>query len=52
MHHGVNLARMEGQDAFRALAERFTSLHLETEDLEYAPTIGFRSLVSLPVSWR
>lgn len=35
IHHclGVNLARMEGQEAFRALAERFTSLHLETEDL-------------------
>ena len=53
VHHclGVNLARMEGQEAFRALAERYTSLHLETEDLEYAPTIAFRSIVSLPVSW-
>ena len=53
IHHclGVNLARMEGQEAFRALAERFTSLHLETEDLEYAPTMAFRSLVSLLVSW-
>ncbi len=53
VHHclGVNLARMEGQEAFRALAKRFDSLHLKTEDLEYAPTIAFRSLVSLPVSW-
>ena len=52
IHHclGVNLARIEGQDAFKALVERFPSLHLETENLEYAPTIGFRSLISLPVS--
>ena len=53
VHHclGVNLARMEGQEAFRALAERFDSFHLETENLEYAPTVAFRSIVSLPVSW-
>ena len=53
VHHclGVNLARMEGQEAFKALAERFTSFNMETEDLEYAPTLGFRSLVSLPVTW-
>ena len=53
VHHclGVNLARMEGQEAFKALAKRFDSLYLKTEELEYAPTIGFRSLVSLPVSW-
>ena len=52
-HHclGVNLARMEGMEAFKALAERFESFHLQTEELEYWPTIGFRSLFSLPVSW-
>ena len=54
VHHclGVNLARMEGQEGFKSLAERYPSLHIETEDLEYAPTLGFRSLVSLPVSWK
>ena len=54
VHHclGVNLARMEGQEAFKALAKRFDSLYLKTEELEYAPTIAFRSLVSLPISWR
>jgi cytochrome P450 len=55
VHHclGAYLARMEGQEAFKALAERFPSLHLETEaeKLEYQPSITFRSLKSLPVSW-
>jgi cytochrome P450 len=55
IHHclGAYLARMEGQEAFKALAERFPSLHLETEaeKLEYQPSITFRSLKTLPVSW-
>ncbi len=53
IHHclGATLARLEGQEAFRALAERFKSLHLETEELEYQPSITFRSLKSLPVIW-
>jgi cytochrome P450 len=49
---GVTLARIEGQEVFRALAERFPALYLETERLEYQPTIQFRSLKALPVSWR
>jgi cytochrome P450 len=48
---GASLARIEGQEVFRALAERFGSLRLETEELEYAPSIQFRSLTSLPVAW-
>jgi len=48
---GASLARIEGQEVFRALAERFGSLRLETEQLEYAPSIQFRSLTSLPVAW-
>ena len=53
IHHclGATLARLEGQEAFQALAERFSSLQLETEELEYQPSIAFRSLKSLPVSW-
>ena len=53
-HHclGVNLAKMEGLEVFKALGERFESLHLNTnEDLEYWPTIGFRSLFTLPITW-
>jgi cytochrome P450 len=55
IHHclGATLARLEGQEALKALAERFPSLHLETDEanLEYQPSITFRSLKSLPVSW-
>jgi cytochrome P450 len=53
VHHclGATLARLEGQEAFKALAERFPSLHVETEELEYQPSMTFRSLKSLPVAW-
>jgi cytochrome P450 len=53
VHHclGATLARLEGQEVFKALAERFPSLHLETEHLEYQPSITFRSLKALPVIW-
>ncbi|MFN0178513.1 MAG: cytochrome P450 [Gemmatimonadales bacterium] len=49
---GATLARVEGQEVFRALAERFPDLRLETARLEYQPSIQFRSLKSLPVAWR
>lgn len=48
---GVALARMEGQEVFRALAERFEAFELSDETLEYQPSIQFRSLKSLPVTW-
>jgi cytochrome P450 len=53
VHHclGATLARVEGQEVFKALAERFPALQLETEALEYQPSITFRSLKSLPVTW-
>ncbi len=53
IHHclGVNLARLEGQEAFMGLAQRFPGFHLESEDLEYQPTINLRSLKTLPVTW-
>jgi cytochrome P450 len=53
VHHclGASIARLEGQEAFRALVERFPRLELESENLEYQPSITFRSLKSLPVSW-
>jgi cytochrome P450 len=52
VHHclGATLARVEGQEVFKALAERFPSLELVTEELEYQPSITFRSLKSLPVT--
>jgi pimeloyl-[acyl-carrier protein] synthase len=53
IHHclGASLARLEGQEAFKAMAERFPSLQLATEELGYQPSITFRSLKSLPVTW-
>src|SRR5882724_469250 len=53
VHHclGATLARVEGQEVFKALAERFPYLRVETEGLEYQPSITFRSLKSLPVAW-
>ena len=54
VHHclGATLARVEGQEVFKALAERFPAMRLENEALEYQPSITFRSLKSLPVTWQ
>jgi len=54
VHHclGATLARVEGQEVFKALAERFPDLQVETDQLEYQPSITFRSLKSLPVTWQ
>ena len=54
VHHclGATLARVEGQEVFKALAERFPRLQQEPEQLEYQPSITFRSLKSLPVTWQ
>jgi cytochrome P450 len=53
VHHclGATLARLEGQEVFKALVERFPGLHLATEELTYQPSIAFRSLKALPVAW-
>jgi cytochrome P450 len=54
VHHclGATLARVEGQEVFKALAERFPNIRLESEELDYQPSITFRSLKSLPVTWQ
>jgi cytochrome P450 len=54
VHHclGATLARVEGQEVFKALAERFPNLQLKSEELDYQPSITFRSLKSLPVTWQ
>lgn len=56
IHHclGSALARLEGQEALKALAERFSGLYLDIkeDDVDYQPSITFRSIKSLPVSWR
>lgn len=55
IHHclGATLARLEGQEALKLLVERRPNLRLELpeEQLSYQPSITFRSLKTLPVSW-
>jgi cytochrome P450 len=53
IHHclGATLARLEGQEAFKALSQRFPRLYVTTEELPYHPSIVFRSLMTLPVAW-
>ena len=52
IHHclGATLARLEAQEAFKALAERYESINVETDEFEYQPSVTFRSLKTLPVS--
>ena len=56
VHHclGATLARLEGQEAFAALAQRFEGFQLETDpaDLEYLPSVGQRTLLNLPITTR
>jgi len=53
VHHclGATLARVEGQEAFKALVQRFPALDLKARALEYQPSITFRSVKTLPVTW-
>jgi len=53
IHHclGANLARLEGQEAFRALTQRFSPFRVDTERLEYQILLSLRGLKSLRVSW-
>ena len=52
IHHclGATLARLEGQEAFKALVQRYDNLELQTNEFEYQPSVTFRSLESLPVT--
>ena len=56
VHHclGATLARLEGQEAFAALAQRFEGFLLEADpaDLEYLPSVGQRTLLKLPITTR
>ena len=52
VHHclGATIARVEGQEVFSALAERYPNLQLKTHDMEYQESITFRSVKNMPVS--
>ena len=47
---GISLARLEGQETFRALATRFPSLELSTDSHAYRHSPGMRCLRSLPLT--
>ncbi len=53
IHHclGATLARLEGQEIFRNLANRFEKVELEipVEQVEYDHVLSFRAVESLPV---
>jgi cytochrome P450 len=54
IHHclGAQLARIEGEIAFRRLFERLPGLRVtDVDNVEWKPTITLRGLVSLPVTW-
>jgi len=53
IHHclDANLARLEGQEAFRAITQRFAPFCLATERLEYQTLLSLRGLKALWVSW-
>lgn len=46
---GAPLARVEGEEAFLALAERYPDLTLETEEVRHMPLIRSRALEALPL---
>ena len=48
---GASLARLEAQEAFSAMTQRLPLPSLETEDLEYVPTVVHRALKALPITW-
>ncbi|MEJ0045834.1 MAG: cytochrome P450 [Rhodospirillales bacterium] len=54
IHHclGAQLARIEGDVAFRKLIERLPDLRLtDPDNVTWKPTITLRGLVSLPATW-
>src|SRR5713101_31137 len=53
IHHclGANLARLEGQEAFRSITQRFSPFSVATEQLEYQTLLSLRALKTLRVSW-
>lgn len=46
---GAPLARMEAQESFRGLTQRFGALSLQTQDVTYHPTVVSRAIEALPV---
>ena len=52
IHHclGATIARVEGQEVFRELAERYPNMELGLDDMEYESSITFRSIKQMPIN--
>ena len=52
IHHclGATIARVEGQEVFRELAERYPDMELVQDEMEYESSITFRSIKQMPVT--
>ena len=52
IHHclGATIARVEGQEVFRELAERYPDMELGQNEMEYEPSITFRSIKRMPIT--
>ena len=52
VHHclGSTIARVEGQEVFRELSERYPNMTLDTNEMEYQPSVTFRSVKNMPFS--
>jgi cytochrome P450 len=51
VHHclGSTIARVEGQEVFRALADRYPNMEMEPHQAQYHPTMALRSMMELPM---
>ena len=47
---GATIARVEGQEVFRELAERYPDMELVHDEMDYEPSITFRSIKQMPVN--
>jgi cytochrome P450 len=48
---GAPLARLEGEIAFNTLLRRLPNLQLATEEVEWIPSVAFRGMAELPVTF-
>src|SRR5262249_34247972 len=54
IHHclGATLARLDGQEGFKALAERFPGLHPDAGALQHRPRLSCRWRKWRPIHWQ
>ena len=52
IHHclGATIARVEGQEVFRELAQRYPNMELTQTEMDYEPSITFRSIKQMPIT--